>query len=227
MLYLVPTPIGNLDDMTVRAIKILQKVDLILAEDTRTSGHLIKHYQIETRMSSYHAYNEHKKLQDYMNMLKKGINIALITDAGTPGISDPGFLLVRECRENNLKVQCLPGANAIIPAVAASGIACDKFYFEGFLPHKKGRQTRHKYLCELPYTFVMYESPHRLIKCLKELKEHCGGGRKACVVRELTKIYEEYNYKTVDELLEDYESRPSVKGEIVVVVAGKSEKGKT
>lgn len=225
MLYLVPTPIGNLEDMTFRSVKVLQEVDLILAEDTRTSGRLIKHYQIETKMSSYHAFNEHKKLSNYIEMLSDGMNIALITDAGTPGISDPGFLLVRECRENNIDVQCLPGANAIIPAVAASGIASDKFYFEGFLPHKKGRQTRHKYLCELPCTFVLYESPHRLIKCLKELMEFCGEGRKACVVRELTKVYEEYNYKTIEELLADYESRPSVKGEIVIVVSGKS-KGK-
>ncbi len=221
MLYLVPTPIGNLEDMTYRAINILKDVDIILAEDTRTSGRLMKHYEIETRMQSYHAFNEHKKLDEYVTLIAQGTNIALITDAGTPGISDPGFLLVRACRESGLQVQCLPGANAIIPAVAGSGIACDKFYFEGFLPHKKGRQTRHKYLCELPYTFVLYESPHRLLKCLNELNEHCGPQRQACVVRELTKIYEEYNYKTIEELIEDYSSRPSIKGEIVIVVSGK------
>lgn len=221
MLYLVPTPIGNLSDMTFRAIQTLKDVDIILAEDTRTSGRLIKHYEIETKMQSYHAYNEHKKLDEYTDKLREGTNIALITDAGTPGISDPGFLLVRACREAGLEVQCLPGANAIIPAIAGSGIACDKFYFEGFLPHKKGRQTRHKYLAELPCTFALYESPHRLLKCLKELKEHCGGDRQACVVRELSKMYEEYNYKTVDELITDYESRPSIKGEIVIVVSGK------
>lgn len=221
MLYLVPTPIGNLEDMTFRAIKTLQEVDFILAEDTRTSGKLLKHYEIATKMRSFHAHNEHKKLDEYTQLAQEH-DIALITDAGTPAISDPGFLLVRACRENNIAVQCLPGANAIIPALAGSGIACDKFHFEGFLPHKKGRQTRHKYLATLPNTFALYESPHRLIKCLKELKEHCGGDRQACVVRELTKMYEEYNFKSIDALIEDYESRPSVKGEIVLVVAGLS-----
>lgn len=219
MLYLVPTPIGNLEDMTFRAIRTLQEVDLILAEDTRTSGRLLKHFEIETKMQSYHAFNEHKKLDYYLELATEQ-NIALITDAGTPAISDPGFLLVRACRENEVAVQCLPGANAIVPALAGSGIACDRFHFEGFLPHKKGRQTRHKYLATLPHTFALYESPHRLIRCLKELKEHCGGERQACVVRELTKMYEEYNYQSIDDLITDYEGRPSVKGEIVVVVAG-------
>lgn len=220
MMYLVPTPIGNLADMTFRSIDILREVDLILAEDTRTSGRLLKHYEIETKMQSYHAYNEHKKLEEYLQLLRDGRKVALITDAGTPGISDPGFLLVRACREAKVDVQCLPGSNALIPALAASGIASDKFYFEGFLPHKKGRQTRHKYLATLPYTFILYESPHRLLKCLRELKEHNGGNRVACVVRELTKMYEEFNYATLDELIEDYGGRSSIKGEIVIVVSG-------
>jgi len=222
MLYIVPTPIGNLEDMSYRAVKTLQECDLILAEDTRTSGRLLKHYEVETNMRSFHAFNEHKVVESYVEALANGQEIALISDAGTPGISDPGFLLIRACVEADVKITCLPGANAFLPAVVASGLPCDKFYFEGFLPHKKGRMTRHKWLSELPCTFIMYESPHRLIKCLKELVEHCGPDRKVCVAREISKLHEEFTTLPAAELLAEYESRPSVKGEIVVVVSGKS-----
>lgn len=221
MLYLVPTPIGNLEDMSIRAINTLKEADLILAEDTRNSGKLLKHFEIETKMESYHAHNEHKRVEHYLQILKSGTDIALISDAGTPGISDPGFLLARACQEEDIKVTCLPGANAFLPALVASGLPSDKFFFEGFLPHKKGRQTRHLFLKELPYTFVLYESPYRLIKCLQELKEHCGGERKACVAREISKLHEEFNTDTIDGLIEDYSNRPSIKGEIVIVVSGK------
>ncbi len=221
MLTIVPTPIGNLADISLRAIETLKSCDLILAEDTRTSGHLLKHYEIETPMRSFHAFNEHKVVASYVDMLGSGQHLALISDAGTPGISDPGYLLIRDAVAAGHKVSCLPGANAFLPALVASGIPCDKFYFEGFLPHKKGRMTRHKYLCDLSCTFVLYESPHRLIKCLKELVEHCGPDRKVCVAREISKLYEEFTTNTTAELLADYESRPSVKGEIVIVVAGR------
>ncbi|MCB0663499.1 MAG: 16S rRNA (cytidine(1402)-2'-O)-methyltransferase [Saprospiraceae bacterium] len=220
MLYMVPTPIGNLEDMTYKAVRILAEVQLILAEDTRTSKRLMDHYNIETPLRSFHAHNEHKVLDDIVAQLESGADYALVTDAGTPGISDPGFLLVRACVEKSIKVECLPGATAFIPALVASGIPCDRFHYEGFLPHKKGRQTRLKYLAELPNTFVLYESPYRLIKCLEELKEHCGGERKACVCRELTKLHEEVNTNSIDALIEDFKARPAVKGEIVVVVAG-------
>ena len=222
MLYMVPTPIGNLEDMTYKAVRILAEVQLILAEDTRTSKRLMDHYNIETPLRSFHAHNEHKVLDDIVAQLESGADYALVTDAGTPGISDPGFLLVRACVEKSIKVECLPGATAFIPALVASGIPCDRFHYEGFLPHKKGRQTRLKYLAELPNTFVLYESPYRLIKCLEELKEHCGGERKACVCRELTKLHEEVNTNSIDALIEDFKARPAVKGEIVVVVEGAS-----
>src|SRR5690606_26696503 len=190
MLYLVPTPIGNLEDFTFRAVRILKEVDLILAEDTRTSGVLCKHYDIRTPVASYHAFNEHKVLSNLVDRLQSGAQMALITDAGTPGISDPGFLLVRACVEAEIQVSCLPGPVAFIPALVSSGLPCDKFYFEGFLPHKKGRQSRWKHLCELPHTFILYESPHRLIKCLEEIIQYCGGNRNVCVGRELTKKFE-------------------------------------
>lgn len=221
MLSVVPTPIGNLEDMTFRSIETLKSCDLILAEDTRTSGRLLKHYEIETQMRPFHAHNEHKVVDGYVQSIQNGQHIALISDAGTPGISDPGFLLIRACVEAGVQVSCLPGANAFVPALVGSGLPCDKFYFEGFLPHKKGRMTRHKFLCELPCTFVLYESPHRLIKCLKEIVEHCGPDRKVCVARELSKLHEELLTLPAAELLADYESRPSVKGEIVIVVQGK------
>ena len=169
MLYLVPTPIGNLEDMTHRAVRILKEVDVVLAEDTRTSKRLFQHYEIETSLKSFHAHNEHKVLENWVSQLETGATVALISDAGTPAISDPGFLLVRACVEKGIKVECLPGATAFVPALVASGIPCDRFHYEGFLPHKKGRQTRLKYLASLPNTFVLYESPHPILKCLKEL----------------------------------------------------------
>ena len=221
MLYLVPTPIGNLEDITFRAIKILQAVDLILAEDTRTSGRLLKHYEIETPLRSHHAHNEHATAAGLAERMLAGEDMALISDAGTPGISDPGFLLTRECIRLGVKVECLPGATAFVPALAASGLPCDRFHFEGFLPHKKGRQTRLIYLSELPSTFVLYESPHRLVKCLKQLMEFCGAERPACVARELSKLHEEVKRNTLEGLA-DYFSEKKVKGEIVIVVGGKA-----
>jgi len=221
MLYLVPTPIGNLEDITLRALRILKEVDLILAEDTRTSKKLLIHYGIETPLRSYHAHNEHAKVASIIEQLENGQTLALITDAGTPGISDPGFLLTRECVKANIKVECLPGATAFVPALVASGLPCDKFFFEGFLPHKKGRQTRLIYLSELPYTFVLYESPHRLIKCLKQLIEFCGPDRLACVCRELSKMYEECITKSLPELVEYFDTEKKVRGEIVIIVEGK------
>ena len=221
MLYIIPTPIGNLEDITLRAIRILKEVDLILAEDTRTSKKLLMHYEIETPLRSYHAHNEHAVTNSFIQQLALGQDIALISDAGTPGISDPGFMLTRACIEENIKVQCLPGATAFVPALVNSGLPCDKFHFEGFLPHKKGRQTRLKYLCELPYTFVLYESPHRLVKCLKQLAEFCGEERLACVSRELTKMYEENVTKSLTELILYFDTEKKVRGEIVIVVEGK------
>jgi 16S rRNA (cytidine1402-2'-O)-methyltransferase len=220
MLYIVPTPIGNLEDITYRSVSVLKSVELILAEDTRTSGKLLKHYEIDTTMRSFHAFNEHKVLEGYINQLQQGFDIALISDAGTPGISDPGFLLIRACVEADVKVTCLPGATAFVPALVSSGLSCDKFYFEGFLPHKKGRQTRLTYLSDHPSTFILYESPHRLVKCLKELAEKCGPERKASVCREISKKFEEINTNTISELIQDYESRDSIKGEIVIIVSG-------
>jgi len=221
MLYLVPTPIGNMEDITLRAISVLKSVDIILAEDTRTSGHICKHYDITTPVSSYHAFNEHKVLPHFVSLLKEGKNIALVTDAGTPGISDPGFLLVRACVRENIKVSCLPGAVAFIPVLVASGLPCDKFFFEGFLPHKKGRQTRWKFLSQQPYTFILYESPHRLIKCLEEILQYCGEERLLCVGREISKMFEEIKTDTAPNLLKYYTEKPA-KGEIVIVVSGKN-----
>jgi len=222
MLYIVPTPVGNLKDFTFRAIEILKDSDLILAEDTRTSGRLLKEYQIESSMKSFHIHNEHKVLDGILEMLADGQTISLISDAGTPGISDPGVLVTRECVKANIKVECLPGATAFVPALVASGLPCDKFFFEGFLPHKKGRQTRLIYLSELPTTFVLYESPHRLVKCLKQLIEFCGAERKASVCRELTKMYEECVTKSLEELVAYFDTEKKVRGEIVIVVEGKA-----
>lgn len=221
MLYLVPTPIGNLEDITLRALKILKEVDLILAEDTRTSGKLLKHFEITTPMRSYHAHNEHNATDGIIESLQQGQRLALISDAGTPGISDPGFFLVRACHQNNIKVECLPGATAVIPALVASGLPSDKFFFEGFLPHKKGRRTRLAYLANLPHTFVLYESPYRLVKCLKQLIESCGAHRQACVCRELSKLHEEVKVGTLEELVDYFDVEKKVKGEIVVVVGGR------
>lgn len=220
MLYLVPTPIGNREDMTQRAIRMLSEAQLILAEDTRTSKPLMMHYGVDTPLRAYHAHNEHKVVEQLVAELKDGAVYALITDAGTPGISDPGFLLVRACREAGVEVSCLPGPAAFVPALAASGIPCDKFHFEGFLPHKKGRQTRLKYLAELPHTFALYESPHRIVKLLVQLGEFCGADRTACVAREISKLHEEITTDTLANLQAHYEAKGKVKGEIVVVVAG-------
>ena len=220
MLYIVPTPIGNLEDMTFRAINVLKAVDTILAEDTRTSKKLLDHYQIATPLRSYHAFNEHASLDSLIERLQNGETLALISDAGTPGISDPGFLLSRACVQNDIKVECLPGATAFVPALVSSGLPCDRFHFEGFLPHKKGRKTRLEYLCNLPNTFVLYESPFRLLKCLTQLKEHCGADRQACVCRELTKLHEETVTDSIENLINHF-SKKTIKGEIVIIVSGK------
>lgn len=223
MLYLVPTPIGNLEDITLRAIRILGEVDLILAEDTRTSRRLLQQYEIDTPMRSHHAHNEHGTTPDLVQQLQQGSTMALISDAGTPAISDPGFLLVRACVEAGIRVECLPGATAFVPALAVSGLPSDRFHFEGFLPHKKGRQTRQRYLADLPHTFILYESPHRLLKCLDQLIAFCGADRPACVVREISKLHEEVSRGSLQDLADQYRAQSKVRGEIVIVVGGKSE----
>ncbi len=222
MLYILPTPIGNLEDITLRTLRILGEADLILAEDTRTSGKLLKHYEITTQMRSYHAHNEHNIVEQIADHLDAGQTIALISDAGTPGISDPGFLLIRECIHRKIPVTCLPGATAFVPALVASGIPCDKFFFEGFLPHKKGRQTRLLFLATLTNTFVLYESPYRLVKCLEQLQEHCGVERIAAVSREISKMHEENITDTLANLITHFKAK-KVKGEIVIVVSGKED----
>jgi len=219
-LYIVPTPIGNLKDITLRAIEILKEVDLILAEDTRTSGKLLKHFDINTPSQSHHMHNEHKTVDAIIQKLNSGMSIALISDAGTPAISDPGFLLTRACIENNIDVECLPGATAFVPALVNSGLPNDKFVFEGFLPVKKGRQTRLKLLAEETRTMIFYESPHKLIKTLTHFCEYFNEDRQVSVSRELTKLYEETIRGTAKEVLEYYTNKPP-KGEIVIVVAGK------
>ena len=218
-LFIVPTPIGNLEDITLRAINTLKEVDLILAEDTRTSSFLLKHLGISKPLKSYHQHNEHKILDELITQLNSGKNIALISDAGTPGISDPGFLLIREAIEKNISIISLPGATAFVPALINSGLPCNEFSFYGFLPQKKGRQTRLKLLELEEKTFIVYESPFRLVKLLQELQKHLGAKRKACVCRELTKLFEETKRGTLEELILFYNSKP-VKGEIVVVVQG-------
>lgn len=218
-LFIVPTPIGNLEDITLRAINTLKEVDLILAEDTRTSSFLLKHLGISKPLKSYHQHNEHKILDELITQLNSGKNIALISDAGTPGISDPGFLLIREAIEKNISIISLPGATAFVPALINSGLPCNEFSFYGFLPQKKGRQTRLKLLELEEKTFIVYESPFRLVKLLQELQQHLGNSRKACVCRELTKLFEETKRGTLEELILFYNSKP-VKGEIVVVVQG-------
>lgn len=219
-LYLVPTPVGNLEDMTFRAVNTLKDVDLILAEDTRTSGVLLKHYEISTPMKSHHKFNEHETAPAIAKRILEGENIALITDAGTPGISDPGFLLVRECRKIGANVTCLPGATAFVPALVGSGIPCDRFAFEGFLPPKKGRSTRLSILAEDPRTLIIYESPKKLMKTLKDLGEYFGEERKAAVCREISKIHETYNISNLGSLFQYY-SENQAKGEIVIIIAGK------
>jgi 16S rRNA (cytidine1402-2'-O)-methyltransferase len=220
MLYLVPTPIGNLKDITLRAIEVLKDVDLILAEDTRTSSHLLNHYQITRPLSPYHQHNEHKILQHLVVQLSEGKKIALMTDAGTPGISDPAFLLVRECIKAGVKVECLPGATAFVPALVNSGIPTNRFCFEGFLPIKKGRQTLLKKLAEEERTMIFYESPVRLVKTLDEFMGYFGEDRLCCVSRELTKMFEENKRGSLKEV-STYFNEKTVKGEIVIVVAGK------
>ncbi|MCK3684665.1 16S rRNA (cytidine(1402)-2'-O)-methyltransferase [Maribellus sp. YY47] len=220
-LILVPTPIGNLQDITLRAVTVLKTADLILAEDTRVSVKLLKHLEIEKHMMSHHKFNEHKTLTSIVAQIEMGNTVALISDAGTPAISDPGFLLVRACVEKGLEVECLPGPTALIPALAVSGLPTEKFVFEGFLPQKKGRQTRLKFLAEETRTMLFYESPFRLAKTLGQFCEYFGAERKACVCRELSKMFEEINRGDVKELAEYYTAHPP-KGEIVIVVEGKA-----
>ena len=219
-LFLVPTPIGNLEDITFRSVRILNEADLILAEDTRTSGKLLKHFDIKTPMQSFHMHNEHKVLDKMIDKLKLGIKIALISDAGTPGISDPGFLLVRACVEGGIEIECLPGATALIPALVQSGFPTDRFIFEGFLPPKKGRQTRLKLWSEETRTIVFYESPHKIVKTLSQLQEFVGGDRRLSVSRELSKKFEETVRGTVNELILHFTNK-APKGEFVIVLEGK------
>lgn len=220
-LYIVPTPIGNLEDMTFRAIKVLKEVDCILAEDTRNSGKLLKHFEISTPMQSHHMHNEHKTVETLVKRLQTGETIALISDAGTPAISDPGFLLTRACVENGIAVECLPGATAFVPALVNSGLPNDKFVFEGFLPDKKGRQTRYLALAEETRTMILYVSPHKLVKTLAEFIQYFGAERLVTVSRELSKLHEETVRGTAEEVLKHFEVKPP-KGEIVVCVAGRS-----
>jgi len=220
VLYIVPTPIGNLGDITHRAQEVLSTVDIILAEDTRVTQRLLAKYEIKTPLRSYHAHNEHQTTANVIQLLQEGKTIALVSDAGTPGISDPGFMLVRACREADEEVVVLPGPTAFVPALIGSGFPCDRFFFEGFLPHKKGRQTRWKFLTTIPHTLVLYESPYRLLKCLEEITTFIGDVRKVCVVREISKIHEQFHFGTASELLAWFEKHPEkVKGEMVVVIA--------
>ena len=218
-LFLVPTPIGNLEDITLRAIRILKESDLILVEDTRTSGRLLKHFDVETKMQSFHMHNEHKVLGNILEKLRMGTQIALISDAGTPGISDPGFLLVRACVEEGIETECLPGATALIPALVQSGFPSDRFLFEGFLPPKKGRHTRLKSWAEEPRTIIFYESPHKIMKTLLQLQEFLGPNRRLSVSRELSKKFEETVRGSVEELLIHFNEKPP-KGEFVIVLEG-------
>lgn len=222
-LYIVPTPVGNLEDMTLRAIRTLKEADLILAEDTRTSGILLKHFDIKNAMQSHHKFNEHQTAATLAERIQAGETIALISDAGTPGISDPGFLLVRECVRCGIEVQCLPGATAFVPALVASGLPCDRFCFEGFLPPKKGRATRLKALQDEDRTMIFYESPYRLLRTLHSLAETFGTDRQASVAREISKVHEESVRGTLGELIEHFNATEP-RGEIVIVVAGKKEK---
>jgi len=220
-LYLIPSPIGNLGDITYRAVEVLKSADGILCEDTRTSGILLRHYNIQKPLTPYHQHNEHKILTHLIEQLQAGKTYALITDAGTPGISDPGFLLVRECIKNNIPVECLPGATAFVPALVQSGIPSNRFVFEGFLPLKKGRQTMLKLLATEERTIILYESPHRLVKTLHELAEYFGADRQAAVCRELTKMFEETRKDTLTALAQHYEAH-APKGEIVLIISGLS-----
>lgn len=219
-LFIVPTPIGNLEDITLRAIRVLKEVDLILAEDTRNSGKLLKHLEITTPMQSHHMHNEHKTVENVVRQIQNGKTIALISDAGTPAISDPGFLLTRACVEAGLEVDCLPGATAFVPALVNSGLPNDKFIFEGFLPVKKGRQTRLEILAQETRTMILYESPHKLLKTLGQIRDFFGEDRQVSVSREISKLHEETVRGTASRVLEHYEKKPP-KGEIVIIIAGK------
>ena len=219
-LYLVPTPIGNRGDITLRALDTLKKVDTLLAEDTRTSGSLMKHYEISKSLQSFHIFNEHQVLEKLIARMKQGETFALVSDAGTPGISDPGFLLVRECLKAGLLIECLPGPTALIPALVNSGFATDRFVFEGFLPHKKGKQTLLKKLAEEDRTIIVYESPHRLLKTLEQMMEHFGSNRSVSVSRELTKLHEETFTGSLEQVINHFKKK-EVKGEIVLVIDGK------
>jgi len=216
-LSIVPTPIGNLEDITLRALRILKEVDLIFCEDTRTTKNLLKHYGIDTKCYAYHINNEHKQVEQYVKLIQTGQTAALVSDAGTPGISDPGYLFIRECLKAGIEIECLPGATALIPALVSSGFPCDKFYFHGFLPHKKGKETTLKILSEREETVVFYESPHRLVKTLSMMQSLFAHDRKICVSREISKVFEEHFRGTIQEALA-YFSEKEVKGEIVIVV---------
>lgn len=219
-LYIVPTPIGNLEDITLRAIRVLKEVDSILAEDTRTTGFLLKHLEIQNKLQSYHKFNEHKSVSHIIDRLNSGENIALVSDAGTPGISDPGFLIARECAKADIHVECLPGATAFVPALVASGIPCDRFCFEGFLPVKKGRMTRLKELSEETRSIVLYESPFRVVKTLTQLTEHFGEDRYVSVSREITKMYEETIRGSLAEVIAHF-TQHEPRGEFVIIVSGR------
>ncbi len=218
-LFVIPTPIGNLEDITFRAVKVLKEVDLILAEDTRNTGILLKHYEISKSLKAHHQFNEHKTLDSVVEIMKEGENVGLVSDAGTPGISDPGFLLVRACLEADIPVECLPGPTAFLPALVLSGLPCDKFHFEGFLPLKKGRKTRLEQLAEFRQTLVFYESPHRLLKTLSQFSAYFGGERKISVSREISKIHEETIRGTIIEVVNLFKEE-KIRGEFVIVVAG-------
>ena len=218
-LFVVPTPVGNLEDITLRAIRILKECDLILAEDTRTTSHLLKHFEIQTPMQSHHKFNEHQRVDQVVEKILSGETIALVSDAGTPGISDPGFLLVRQCVQSGIEVECLPGATAFVPALVDSGLPNDRFYFEGFLPPKKGRQTRLNELSRLSVSFILYESPYRVLKTLTQLADVCGPDRRASVSREISKVYEQTVRGTLAELVAHFkETEP--RGEFVMIIEG-------
>ena len=225
ILYIVPTPVGNMEDMTFRAVRILKEVDLVLAEDTRTSGILLKHYDIKNALKSHHKFNEHGTSAGVVNRLLAGENVALISDAGTPGISDPGFFLVREAVRAGVEVQCLPGATAFVPALVSSGLPCDRFAFEGFLPQKKGRQTKLESLKDEARTMIFYESPYRLVKTLEQFAEVYGGERQVSVCREISKVHEESVRGSLDEVIAHFKEKEP-KGEIVIILAGCDEKPK-
>ncbi len=225
-LFVVPTPIGNLEDITLRAIRVLKEADLILAEDTRTSGYLLRHFDISTPTQSHHKFNEHKTLNSIIQQIKGGKNIALISDAGTPAISDPGFLIVRECIDHGIEIECLPGATAFVPALVASGLPNDRFCFEGFLPQKKGRLTKLKEIAEEERTMIFYESPYRIIKTLNQFAEFLGENRKIAVAREISKLHEEIKRGSIKEMIEHFTQHPP-RGEFVLVVAGKNINKKT